>query len=105
MSQVRVPFTQRTSKYSPEQYMYYLKGDYQLIGNTNLTPQAYTPTTLNSNTQMIYVDVDSDPTTINSSSSALTFSSENGANPNCSDIIYFRCCLCAFDIAALSIVE
>lgn len=88
MSQVRVPFTQRTSKYSPEQYMYYLKGDYQLIGNTNLTPQVYTPTTLNSNTQMIYVDIDSDPTTINSSSAALTFSSENGANPNCSDIIY-----------------
>jgi len=68
--------------------MYYLKGDYQLIGNTNLTPQAYTPTTLNSNTQMIYVDVDADPTTVNSSSAALTLSTENGANPNCSDIIY-----------------
>ncbi|WP_198669837.1 DUF7507 domain-containing protein [Cognataquiflexum aquatile] len=37
---------------------------------------------------MKYVDVDSDGNTLNSSSSTLVFSSENNADPNCSEIVY-----------------
>lgn len=87
-SQVRVPFKQRASVYHPERYIYYIKGDFQLIGNTNLTPEFYTPTSNNYNTMMKYVDIDADPFTINSSSAELIFSDENGANPNCSDILF-----------------
>lgn len=87
-SQVQVPFKQRASVYHPERYIYYIKGDFQLIGNTNLTPEFYTPTANNYNTMMKYVDIDDDPFTINSSSAELIFSNENGANPNCSDIMF-----------------
>src|SRR5690606_36226546 len=37
---------------------------------------------------MEYVDVDNDPNTLNSSSAFLNFSDENGADPDCSNIIY-----------------
>jgi len=68
--------------------MYYLKGDYQLIGNTNLTLVTYGTTTGNGNVNMRYVDIDDDPTTINSSMAELTFRSEKGSVPHCSDIVY-----------------
>src|SRR5690606_11259140 len=42
----------------------------------------------NSNNTMIYMDVDSDPNTWNSSTAALELSSENGADPSCSNLIY-----------------
>ncbi|MAL23291.1 SprB repeat-containing protein, partial [Xanthomarina sp.] len=87
-SQVRVPFTPRESDFTPGQTVYNIKGDFTMIGNTNLTLENYTDTRNNSNNDMEYVDVDGDPSTSNSSSSTLTFSTENGANPNCSNIIY-----------------
>jgi len=87
-SQVRVPFTQRTSQYSPTKKIYNIQGDFTMIGNTNLTLVNYGDNTNNSNNDMQYVDVDSDPNTLNSSSATLNFSSENGAIPNCSKIIY-----------------
>jgi uncharacterized repeat protein (TIGR01451 family) len=86
-AQVIVPFTQRTSVYTPTKEIYNIRGDYQLIGNTNLTLVNYGNNTNNNNT-MTYVDVDTDPNTLNSSSATLTFSSENGAIPECSNIIY-----------------
>lgn len=86
-AQIRVPFTQRTSTYSPNQKIYNIKGDFQMIGNTNLTLQAYGDNTSNSS-NMVYVDVDNDPQTLNSSTAELTFSTENGAIPACSEIIY-----------------
>ncbi|HNX89440.1 MAG TPA: T9SS type A sorting domain-containing protein [Paludibacteraceae bacterium] len=87
-AQVKVPFTQRTSAVTPNQKIYNIKGDFQMIGNTNLTLEAYGDNIPNSNNQMIYVDVDNNPQTINSSSAELTFPVENESLPSCSNIIY-----------------
>ena len=87
-AQVRKPFTQRTSVYSPDKPIYNIRGDFQFIGNTNLTLQNYSNTSDNSTTDMTFVDVDSDPATYNSSSATLALSTENGADPQCSEIIY-----------------
>ncbi|WP_055445033.1 hypothetical protein [Lacinutrix himadriensis] len=87
-SQVRVPFTQRTADDTPGQTVYSIKGDFTLIGNTNLTLQNYGTNTTNSNNTMIAVDVDGDSSTTNSSSANLNFSNENGAIEDCSNIIY-----------------
>ena len=87
-AQVRVPFTQRTAAVTPNQKIYNIKGDFQMIGNTNLTLEGYGDNTPNSNNQMIYVDVDNNPQTINSSTAELTFSTENDAIPSCSNIIF-----------------
>ncbi|NHM07489.1 gliding motility-associated C-terminal domain-containing protein [Flavobacterium sp. CYK-4] len=94
-AQVRVPFTQRTSQYTPTKKIYNVKGDFTMIGNTNLTLQNYGDNTANSNNQMVYVDVDGNSNngvdgkrTFNSSSATLSFSTENGAVPSCSNIIY-----------------
>ena len=87
-AQVRVPFTQRTSTYSTDTKVYNIKGDFTMIGNTNLTLRNYSDNGSN-NANMDYVDVDGDPNTLNSSSATLTFSTEGGvADPNCSNIIY-----------------
>ena len=86
-AQVRVPFEQRTAAVSPNRKIYNIKGDYTMIGNTNLTLVSYGDDTSNAN-MMRYVDVDSDNTTWNSSSSTLSFASENGSIPACSNIIY-----------------
>ncbi len=86
--QVTVPFTPRTSTSTPSQEIYTVKGDFSMIGNTNLTLASYSDTTNNDN-DMIYVDIDGNTnTTFNSSSAELTFSIENGANPVCSKIVY-----------------
>lgn len=86
-AQVRVPFTQRASLETPDRLIYNIKGDFQMIGNSNLTLQSYSDDGNNSN-NMIYVDIDGDPNTINSSSATLQLSTENGALPQCSNIIY-----------------
>ncbi|MBU2062573.1 MAG: hypothetical protein KKH44_12085, partial [Bacteroidetes bacterium] len=86
--QIRVPFKQRTSTASPLKTIYSINGDFTMIGNTNLKLQNYSETVGNGNRSMEYVDIDSDSNTWNSSSSTLAFSSENGADPNCSKIIY-----------------
>lgn len=87
-AQVRVPFSQRTSAFSPTQTIYSINGDFTMLGNTNMTLQSYSATGLNSNQSMIKVDTDGISSTNNSSSSTLGFSSENGANPGCSNILY-----------------
>ena len=87
-AQVQIPFTQRTSQYSPTKKIYNIKGDFTLMGNTNLTLQNYDDNQPNNNNFMRYVDVDNDNATWNSSSSTLQLSVENGANPACSKIVY-----------------
>ncbi|MES2284236.1 MAG: gliding motility-associated C-terminal domain-containing protein [Bacteroidota bacterium] len=87
-AQVIKPFTQRTSVYSPTQKMYHIKGDYTMVGNTNLTPVVYSITTNNNDGSMKYVDIDGVDSTVNSSSATLNFSTENGSLPECSKIIY-----------------
>lgn len=37
---------------------------------------------------MVFVDVDSDPSTFNSSSAFLEFSKENGANSSCTKVLF-----------------
>lgn len=86
-AQVIVPFTQRTSTYSPTTKIYNIRGDFQMIGNTNLTLVNYSDNGNNSG-NMKYVDVDNVPGTLNSSSATLEFSTEEGAIPECSNIIY-----------------
>ena len=87
-AQVLVPFAQRTSTYTPTTKIYNIKGDFQMIGNTNLKLESYSDGGTNSNNQMIYVDVDGLPNTLNSSSATLEFPIENGMIPECSNIIY-----------------
>ena len=77
-AQLRVPFTQRTSQYTPQKKVYNIKGDFAMVGNTNLTLQSYNNDDTNNN-PMVYVDVDGDSNTFNSSSANLTLSTENGA--------------------------
>ena len=86
-AQVLVPFAQRTSTYPPHTKIYNIKGDFQMIGNTNLTLVNYSDDGNNSG-NMKYVDVDNVPGTLNSSSATLEFSTEEGAIPECSNIIY-----------------
>jgi hypothetical protein len=86
-SQEIVPFAPRASSANPSTTVYTVKGDFAMIGNTNLTLANYTDTR-NNNNDMIYVDVDTDIDTWNSSSAYLDFSQENGAVPSCSNIIY-----------------
>ncbi|TYB70054.1 hypothetical protein ES676_13640, partial [Bizionia saleffrena] len=85
--QVRKNFTPRVSIYSLGKTIYNVRGDFTMIGNTNLTLSSYGDNTGNNNI-MKYVDVDNDNSTDNSSSATLNLSDENGANPECSNIIY-----------------
>ena len=94
-AQICVPFMQRPSQYTPTKMLYNLKGDFTMAGNTNLTLLNYGDMTQNGNNLMVYTDVD-DPAhlgvdghpTFNSSSAMLNFSTENGAVPSCSNIVY-----------------
>ena len=85
--QVRVDFTPRSSVFTPNKTVYNVKGDFTMLGNTNLTLVPYTDDGNNSSA-MKYVDIDNDPNTFNSSAATLTFSDEFGANPDCSNIVY-----------------
>lgn len=86
-AQELVTFKQRTAAETPNQKIYNIKGDFQMIGNTNLTLSNYSDDGGNESS-MKYVDIDGDPQTLNSSSATLQFSTENGAVPDCSNIIY-----------------
>jgi len=83
----RVPFTHRVGNPAPQTNIFKIKGDFAIIGNTNLT-LANPARVNNSNNEMIYVDIDDNESTLNSSSATLVFSQENGADPSCSEIIY-----------------
>jgi uncharacterized repeat protein (TIGR01451 family) len=86
-AQLIVPFTQRPAQATPSQLIYQVRGDFQMIGNTNSTLLTYSENGSNNNT-IAYVDVDNDATTWNSSMSNLQFTLENNASPNCTNIIY-----------------
>ena len=86
----QVNFSQRTSAATPAKTIYNIKGDFTLLGNTNLTLANYGEGTDNENREMRYVDIDGDSNTLNSSMATLelTNAGENGANQNCSNILY-----------------
>ena len=81
--QVQVNFTPRVTYYNPS-----IKGDFQMIGNTNLTMVDYTTDGTNSNNDMKVVDLDGDNSTTNSSAATLTYSTENGAVPANSTVLF-----------------
>jgi len=86
-AQVRKGFTQRTAVATPLKTIYNIKGDFTLLGNTNLTLKTYS-NTVDNDQEMIYVDIDGDSNTWNSSSANLELSTENGATPSCSNILF-----------------
>jgi hypothetical protein len=86
-AQLIVPFTQRTSPSNPGVSIYNLKGDFTMIGNTNLTLQSYGDNTSNNN-PMIFVDIDNDASTLNSSSAQLNLNGLNSNGNNCSQVVY-----------------
>ncbi|WP_460318665.1 autotransporter outer membrane beta-barrel domain-containing protein, partial [Algoriphagus taiwanensis] len=85
--QIHKEFTPRAPKTDPEKKFYNIKGDFAMLGNTNLTLADYDLAEDNSGNQMQFVDIDSDPNTINSSSANLIFD-PNLDNPNCSNIVW-----------------
>ncbi len=87
-AQLRIPFTSRVSPIQPypNQEVYHIRGDFTILGNKNLTH--LNPTSDSNSGEMIYVDVDGDPTTVNSSAATMLFSNENNAIPQCSNIVY-----------------
>jgi hypothetical protein len=86
-SQLIVPFSQRTSPSNPGVTIYNLKGDFTMIGNTNLTLQNYGDNTSNNN-PMIFVDIDNDASTVNSSSAQLNLNGLSAGTNNCSQVVY-----------------
>ncbi|AWG21596.1 hypothetical protein FFWV33_08650 [Flavobacterium faecale] len=87
--QLRRNFTQRTSSYSPSKVIYNIKGDFTMIGNTNMTTETSSDGVDNTYNDMYFVDIDGDSNTLNSSSATLGFSTEGGiADPSCSKVIY-----------------
>ena len=85
-AQVEKQFIQRTSQYSPSTKLYYLKGNFAMIGNTNM--RGVDPNNNNNNGKMEFVDVDNVSRTINSSRAVLTFPMDYDANPECSEVVY-----------------
>ena len=86
-AQVRIPFTQRASTTAPFTKNYKVKGDFTMMGNTNLTLQNYTEDGNNSGS-MVYVDADTDVNTLNSSSATLVLPTDNGVASTCSNIVF-----------------
>jgi len=94
--QVVKPFQPRASQYSPDRNTYTIKGDFTVLGNTNLILQPYTNDYGNNNSGQVgnvirpmrYVDIDGDASTVNSSSAQLVFPEENGCNPACTEVVY-----------------
>ena len=86
----QVLFSQRTSAATPFQTIYNVKGDFTLIGNTNLSLATYSDATDNQNKEMRFVDIDGDSNTLNSSKATLELSNlgENSANQVCSTVLF-----------------
>lgn len=86
----QVNFLQRTSTATPSKVIYNIKGDFTMLGNTNLTLNSYGNNTNNETNEMRYVDIDEDSNTLNSSMATLELSNggENGASQGCSNILF-----------------
>src|SRR5690625_352176 len=88
------PFTPRTSSSTPNRTIYSIKGDFTMIGNTNMSinpdPDASNDNNDNNGqtNPSYYVDVDSDPTTLNSSRAELVLYEDQDVDPACSEIVF-----------------
>ncbi|MCR4031324.1 MULTISPECIES: gliding motility-associated C-terminal domain-containing protein [Flavobacterium] len=88
-AQVIKPFKERTSLFSPARTIYKIKGDFTMIGNSNLTLQHYSDTEPNGTNPMVYVDRDNNNQTHNSSGATLDLLNDSGAKlTNCYSIVY-----------------
>jgi gliding motility-associated-like protein len=85
--QVLKPFSQRIGTNGPSTKIFNINGDFTFLGNTNLSLKDYS-LNLQNNRPMVYVDEDNDPGTFNSSMATLTFSSENGVDPDCGRVVF-----------------
>jgi len=83
-----VPFKQRASLATPSQLVYSIKGNFNLIGNSNITLLDYNDDFGNAFTEMVFIDIDNDDSTINSSSAELTIPVENASLPDCNEILF-----------------
>ncbi|TDQ76046.1 hypothetical protein [Sphingobacterium yanglingense] len=87
IAQIRKTFEPRQSTKAPLPYTnvknYNLQGDFLMLGNTSLTLSSYIVNRDNSNNSMIYVDVDGDNSTVNSSTAALVL-----PGGECTEVIY-----------------
>lgn len=90
---IHAQFTQRTSahamqhaseyiKKDSEGKIYNLRGDFVMAGNANLVAASYSNTGSN-NGNMVFVDVDNDASTVNSSAAFI-----NIPNDNCTEVVY-----------------
>ncbi|MDL2296571.1 tandem-95 repeat protein, partial [Bacteroidales bacterium OttesenSCG-928-E04] len=91
-AQTSTTFTPRKSVYTPTKEVYNLRGDFTMIGNSNMiAPDGGQGTAING-MKTVYVDIDGDPTTANSSSAVLKIrdTTDQGAiiYPECTDIVY-----------------
>jgi uncharacterized repeat protein (TIGR01451 family) len=86
----QVSFSQRTSANTPSTNIYNIKGDFTMLGNTNLTLLSYGLNTNNEGAAMKYIDIDGDANTLNSSMATLEISNsgENTADQNCSTVLF-----------------
>lgn len=87
VAQVRVDFKPRASVFSPNRTIYNIKGDFVFAGNTNMTRLDYADDLMNDG-MMIYVDVDNDEKTVNSSSANVVFSNENNSDIACTNVLF-----------------
>ena len=86
IGQTEINFTPRTSVYSPTKKTYNIKGDFTIIGNTNIVHENSGGSS--SKRKVIAVDLDDDDETQNSSSATLVFQEENNAIHDCSDVVF-----------------
>ena len=62
-----------------------IRGDFELIGNSNVQ---LVPGATHNGDGVSFVDIDGDNQTANSSSAKLAFSTENGADPSCTRVLF-----------------
>ena len=88
-AQVMVPFTPREGENTPESGIYRIRGDFNMIGNINLTRNPVDNIAVYNNAgAMMFVDVDQDNTTVNSSMATLDLPTGNSIVPDCSNILF-----------------
>lgn len=88
-AQVRVPFQPRASKADPTQTSFRVKGDFVIIGNTNLTLENYDDFKMNDN-RMVYASsfVGGMSGDLNSSGAELKFPQQAGVDHACTEILF-----------------
>lgn len=86
-----VPFNPRASTPASSTGTYNIKGDFQMLGNSNLVAAndlTGSSTSQSNATNMVYVNVEPATGIVNSSSATLQFPNISGVDPACSEIVY-----------------